>query len=340
MYFNEGSIDAILAEHVWEHLAEEEGLAAAKCCYRYLRPGGYLRVAVPDGFHPDANFTRSNTFASLRSVLKTLHVPSQNFCMKFSTRPSWPGRPHAVSPTLSAFSRRIRRPIALRAFRTMFGTLTKRHRAFFGRLRGQFAFAIWDESGAGPDLLARSLRRMPIALVAAGRLVALCIGDQGAIGFRLGGKRIDLRGIHDVWTFFGTPGPVTCFEGVSSLLPGRFIDLSVNASNSANKIVDTPYWQMDFPDRGQEEDNGHQGALVDEYESIMLRAIERRLNGGAAIAAYSSGGLDSSLLVAMAAKLRGKPLDSYTFDVEYPGHHEIAHWRPMWRVMSAVDPPL
>src|SRR5437660_975249 len=56
MYFNEGSIDAILAEHVWEHLTEEEGLAAAKCCYRYLRPGGYLRAAVPDGFHPDTNY--------------------------------------------------------------------------------------------------------------------------------------------------------------------------------------------------------------------------------------------------------------------------------------------
>jgi predicted SAM-dependent methyltransferase len=52
-FFNVASIDAMLAEHVWEHLTPEEGLVAAKCCYKYLKPGGYLRVAVPDGYHPD-----------------------------------------------------------------------------------------------------------------------------------------------------------------------------------------------------------------------------------------------------------------------------------------------
>lgn len=51
--FRESSIDAILAEHVWEHLTAEHGLRAARNCRRFLRPGGYLRAAVPDGFHPD-----------------------------------------------------------------------------------------------------------------------------------------------------------------------------------------------------------------------------------------------------------------------------------------------
>jgi predicted SAM-dependent methyltransferase len=52
-FFQPDSIDAMLAEHVWEHLTPSEGLAAAKLCYRHLKPGGYLRVAVPDGFHPN-----------------------------------------------------------------------------------------------------------------------------------------------------------------------------------------------------------------------------------------------------------------------------------------------
>jgi predicted SAM-dependent methyltransferase len=50
-YFTEDSVDAILAEHVWEHLTFEQGMEAARNCYKYLRPGAYLRVAVPDGFH-------------------------------------------------------------------------------------------------------------------------------------------------------------------------------------------------------------------------------------------------------------------------------------------------
>jgi predicted SAM-dependent methyltransferase len=54
--FRENSIDALLAEHVWEHLTAEQGSRAAHNCYRFLRPGGYLRVAVPDGFHPDPQY--------------------------------------------------------------------------------------------------------------------------------------------------------------------------------------------------------------------------------------------------------------------------------------------
>jgi predicted SAM-dependent methyltransferase len=51
--FREGSLDAILAEHVWEHLTVAQGRDAAARCARYLRPGGRLRLAVPDGLHPD-----------------------------------------------------------------------------------------------------------------------------------------------------------------------------------------------------------------------------------------------------------------------------------------------
>ena len=53
-----GSIAAILAEHVWEHLTEEEGIIAARTCYKYLKQGGYLRVAVPDGLHPNLNYIK------------------------------------------------------------------------------------------------------------------------------------------------------------------------------------------------------------------------------------------------------------------------------------------
>ena len=46
----------MLAEHVWEHLTPEEGSAAASLCFKYLKPGGYLRVAVPDGYHPNPDY--------------------------------------------------------------------------------------------------------------------------------------------------------------------------------------------------------------------------------------------------------------------------------------------
>ncbi len=49
-YLNGSLADAMLAEHVWEHMSFEDGILAAKNCYAHLKPGGYLRCAVPDGF--------------------------------------------------------------------------------------------------------------------------------------------------------------------------------------------------------------------------------------------------------------------------------------------------
>jgi predicted SAM-dependent methyltransferase len=53
MFGEPDTVDAFLCEAVWEHLPAEDAQRAAFQCYRYLKPGGYLRVAVPDGFHPD-----------------------------------------------------------------------------------------------------------------------------------------------------------------------------------------------------------------------------------------------------------------------------------------------
>ena len=56
--FKPESIDSVLSEHVLEHLSEDEGRIAAAQCYRYLKPGGLFRVAVPDGFRRDPEYVR------------------------------------------------------------------------------------------------------------------------------------------------------------------------------------------------------------------------------------------------------------------------------------------
>lgn len=87
-YFQPDSIDAMLAEHVWEHLTEEEALLGLQHCLQYLKTGGYLRIVVPDGYHPDPNYIESvkvngtgagaedhkvlYTYKSLQSLLETV----------------------------------------------------------------------------------------------------------------------------------------------------------------------------------------------------------------------------------------------------------------------------
>ena len=54
--FGKKRIDAILAEHVFEHLTEAEGLQALHTCHKYMKYGARLRVAVPDGYNPDGDY--------------------------------------------------------------------------------------------------------------------------------------------------------------------------------------------------------------------------------------------------------------------------------------------
>lgn len=55
-FFEPDEVDAILAEHVWEHLTPASATLAAQVCHKFLKPGGYLRVAVPDGLHPESSY--------------------------------------------------------------------------------------------------------------------------------------------------------------------------------------------------------------------------------------------------------------------------------------------
>lgn len=54
--FKVGEISNIVAEHVWEHLTEEESKKALNNCFKFLKTGGRLRIAVPDGYFPDKNY--------------------------------------------------------------------------------------------------------------------------------------------------------------------------------------------------------------------------------------------------------------------------------------------
>lgn len=56
--FNGKQVINILAEHVWEHLSLEEGMAGFRNCYSILMKGGKLRIAVPDVF--SKNFSKED----------------------------------------------------------------------------------------------------------------------------------------------------------------------------------------------------------------------------------------------------------------------------------------
>ncbi|MCI0681727.1 MAG: asparagine synthase (glutamine-hydrolyzing), partial [Gemmataceae bacterium] len=191
----------------------------------------------------------------------------------------------------------------------------------FDHLRGQFALAVWDQRrrrlvlardrfGICPLYWTRQTSADGDWLLFASEIKALLASDMVT-------ARPDLKGIDQVFHFFAVPGPSTCFEGIQLLQPGNYLRIDLGRDGQTAKIDKRVYWAIDFPDQGREE-GGDAKPLVDEFERLMWTSVERRLRADVPVVSYLSGGIDSSIVVAMAAKVRGEPIPTFTVQIKTP----------------------
>jgi len=194
-------------------------------------------------------------------------------------------------------------------------------------LRGQFAFALVDHH-RGKVILARD--RFGIC-----PLYWTKVRDQGGEWLLFGSEikallasglvkaRPDPRGITTLFTCFAVPGPTTCFEGISLLPPGHKITIDLGSNGSPARMTQTAYYRMTFPDAGQER-RGDEKALAGELEQKLLAAVDRRLHADVPVVSYLSGGVDSGIVVAMASKVLGRPIPSFTIAIQDPTLNETS----------------
>jgi asparagine synthase (glutamine-hydrolysing) len=192
----------------------------------------------------------------------------------------------------------------------------------FERLRGQFAIALWDEKKKQLTLGRDRFGIAPLYWTRQGDWLLFASEIKGLLASGMVPARPDHRGIDHVFTFSAMPGPVTCFEGINCLPPARY--LQITKGNRGEKVViqERAYWKMDFPDAGQEQD-GNAKSLVDEFEHLMLKAVEKRLRADVPVGSYLSGGVDSSMILALACHVKGKDIHTYTVQVDEPGLDEL-----------------
>jgi asparagine synthase (glutamine-hydrolysing) len=142
---------------------------------------------------------------------------------------------------------------------------------------------------------------------------------KGLLASGLVPAKVDLKGLNHIFTFFCQPGPMTIFDGVSVLLPGRYLHLKPGKPH-ADQLKQRIYWQIEYPKQG-EEDYGSE-KTVDRYEELLLAGVKRRLRADVPVVAYLSGGVDSSLIVAMSNKALGRPIPTFTISVQAKGLNE------------------
>jgi asparagine synthase (glutamine-hydrolysing) len=201
----------------------------------------------------------------------------------------------------------------------------ERQEGMFESLRGQFALALWDERRHRLVLGRDRFGICPLYWTRQGDWLLFASEIKALLASSMVPARPDLRGIDHVFTFAALPGPRTCFEGVQLLPPGSFLQiLPASAERAATEITERAYWEMDFPDQGDEERGGDPRALVDRFEKIMLQAVEKRLRADVPVGAYLSGGVDSSMITALACHLKGPKINTYTIRVDAPELDELS----------------
>jgi len=197
--------------------------------------------------------------------------------------------------------------------------------AIFERLRGQFALALWDERRNRLVLGRDRFGICPLYWTRQGEWLLFASEIKALLASGMLPARPDLRGIDHIFTFSALPGPITCFEGVQLLPPGHYLQIVPgNDRTGACTIEERAYWQMDFPDSGDEERGGDSSALVDRFERLMLQAVEKRLRADVPVGSYLSGGVDSSMIAALACHLKGSAVNTYTVRVDAPELDELS----------------
>jgi asparagine synthase (glutamine-hydrolysing) len=174
------------------------------------------------------------------------------------------------------------------------------------RLRGMFAFAIWDSRkrqlfcardrlGIKPFYYARQEGRLLIA----SEIKALLAYP----GFRV---ELESNTISEYLAFGHVAGPRTLFAGIDRLEPGHWL-----TADEHGAIRTARYWDL----RPSESQDRPFAEHVSNYRNLLEQAVESHLMSDVPLGVLLSGGLDSSVVTALLQKRRGGSIQ--TFSVGY-----------------------
>ena len=161
---------------------------------------------------------------------------------------------------------------------------------FVDRLNGQFAIALWDERLQKLLLFRDRLGICPIYYsILDGSTLIFASEIKALFGHGRLKPEIDPDGIGQIFTYWVCIPPATAFKNVNELPPGCLLEAD------GNGIQIRPYWQIKFPDAGEHEEHP-----VEWYSSqireLLYDASQLRLRADVPVAAYLSGGIDSSIV--------------------------------------------
>ena len=187
------------------------------------------------------------------------------------------------------------------------------------RLDGMFAIAIWDGETRQLYAARDRLGEKPFFFATLAGGFAFASTLRALATLRGEAPRVDARALDAYLTYQAVPAPFSMFEGCKQLTPAH--ELRFDAIGGELRI--TRYWDVSYvPKRRVSERDA-----IDTIDTMTRTAVRHRLRSDVPTGTLLSGGVDSSLITAIASQERGTPIDAVTLGYEGPDVDERAFAR-------------
>jgi asparagine synthase (glutamine-hydrolysing) len=179
----------------------------------------------------------------------------------------------------------------------------------FKHLRGMFAFALWDRTRQRLLVARDHLGQKPLYYSCDDRGFA-CASEIKSLLARPGRKpQMNLQALDQYLALRFIDAPLSMFEGIHKLPPGHVLTIEPGSKPTIRK-----YWTLSQEPKLA----GSEDELLDELEQRVQDALSAHLLSDVPVGAFLSGGIDSSLLVAMLTRNLGvKSLPTFTMGLDY-----------------------
>jgi asparagine synthase (glutamine-hydrolysing) len=186
------------------------------------------------------------------------------------------------------------------------------------RLRGMFAFVIWDCQKQQLFAARDRLGIKPFYYIDAGNEL-LCASEVKALfASTKHSPELNRRAIPEYFTFGYLAGEETLFQGVKKLLPGYWL-LWKNGNLQLSQ-----YWEI--PEPVKKAESATEAELVHEFLEMFRESVRLRLMSDVPLGVFLSGGLDSSAIAAIMAKEMAEPVKTFSvgFESDYYSEFDFA----------------
>lgn len=194
------------------------------------------------------------------------------------------------------------------------------------RLRGMFAFALWDAKRQRLFAARDHLGQKPFYYSVENGVFRFASEIKALLAASAHKPALNLAALDQYLALRLIDAPLSMFEGIHKLPPAHTLVLEQGAAPQIRR-----YWDLAQGPKL----HGTEEALIDLLEQHIEEALRLHLVSDVPVGAFLSGGMDSGLLVAMMARRLGvKRLPTFTIGLDYQRHDEAPAARTVARLFD------